>query len=136
MLLLLPLLMYFGGHAMLDMPGQSYKGELPVLTAEQTKLRAALQEHVRVLSQEIGDRNVRLRYDQLKRSADYVERALHEMGYGDIVSETYKVRGRDVRNLSVEIAGAKHADQIVIVGAHYDSVEGCPAANDNGSGVA
>ncbi len=35
--------------------------------------------------------------------------------------------------------GGPHAGEIVVVGAHYDSVRspgGCPAANDNGSGVA
>ena len=28
------------------------------------------------------------------------------------------------------------ADQILLIGAHYDSVRGCPGANDNGTGVA
>jgi Zn-dependent M28 family amino/carboxypeptidase len=41
-----------------------------------------------------------------------------------------------VRNLEVELAGSSQADEIIVVGAHYDSVVGCPGANDNGSGVA
>jgi Zn-dependent M28 family amino/carboxypeptidase len=36
----------------------------------------------------------------------------------------------------VEVKGGARASEIVIVGAHYDSVLGAPGANDNGSGVA
>ena len=39
-------------------------------------------------------------------------------------------------NLAVERAGREPAGGIPLIGAHYDSVRGCPAANDNGSGVA
>ena len=35
-------------------------------------------------------------------------------------------------NIEVEIAGD---ESIVVVGGHYDSVPGCPGANDNGSGT-
>jgi Zn-dependent M28 family amino/carboxypeptidase len=41
-----------------------------------------------------------------------------------------------VRNIEVEVQGSARASEIVIVGAHYDSVLGAPGANDNGSGVA
>jgi Zn-dependent M28 family amino/carboxypeptidase len=44
--------------------------------------------------------------------------------------------GMDVHNLEVEIRGTTKPDEIVIIGAHYDNVDDCPAANDNGSGVA
>jgi Zn-dependent M28 family amino/carboxypeptidase len=41
-----------------------------------------------------------------------------------------------VRNIEVEVQGSARASEVVIVGAHYDSVLGAPGANDNGSGVA
>ena len=41
-----------------------------------------------------------------------------------------------MRNIEVEIKGATRAQEIIVVGAHYDSVMGAPGANDNGSGVA
>jgi hypothetical protein len=41
-----------------------------------------------------------------------------------------------VRNLEVEQRGHSRPDEILVVGAHYDSVLGCPGANDNGTGVA
>ncbi len=39
-------------------------------------------------------------------------------------------------NVVAEKAGTKAKDEIVIVGAHYDGVRDCPAADDNGTGVA
>jgi Zn-dependent M28 family amino/carboxypeptidase len=38
-----------------------------------------------------------------------------------------------LRNIEASRAGSK---EVVVVGAHYDSVQGCAGANDNGSGVA
>jgi Zn-dependent M28 family amino/carboxypeptidase len=38
--------------------------------------------------------------------------------------------------LEVELIGDSLPREIVVVGAHYDSVLDCPAANDNGTGVA
>ncbi|MDP2639319.1 MAG: M28 family peptidase [Betaproteobacteria bacterium] len=34
------------------------------------------------------------------------------------------------------IPGAARPEEIVLVGAHYDTVEGSPGADDNASGVA
>jgi Zn-dependent M28 family amino/carboxypeptidase len=41
-----------------------------------------------------------------------------------------------VENLIVEIRGSSRANEIVIIGAHYDTVDGSPGADDNASGVA
>jgi len=41
-----------------------------------------------------------------------------------------------VRNLSVELEGSTLPDEILVVGAHYDSCAGLPGADDNASGVA
>jgi Zn-dependent M28 family amino/carboxypeptidase len=42
----------------------------------------------------------------------------------------------DCLNLEVTRRGKAKPDEIILVGAHYDSVEGSSGANDNGSGVA
>jgi len=34
-----------------------------------------------------------------------------------------------------ELPGTTRRDEIVVIGAHYDTVPGCPGANDNGTGV-
>jgi len=57
------------------------------------------------------------------------------LGY-EVEIQEYKVEGRVVKNIAVELIGASIPEEIIIVGAHYDSVLGSPGANDNGSGVA
>src|SRR4030095_12263094 len=42
--------------------------------------------------------------------------------------------GKNAEDVVYELPG--ESPQIVVVGAHYDSAEGTPGANDNGSGTA
>jgi Zn-dependent M28 family amino/carboxypeptidase len=46
------------------------------------------------------------------------------------------VGGRACHNIVGEEAGIGDSHEIVLIGAHYDSVQGGPGANDNASGVA
>ena len=39
-------------------------------------------------------------------------------------------------NLETTRSGSKWSNEIILIGAHYDSVVGSPGANDNASGVA
>ena len=48
--------------------------------------------------------------------------------------DNYEIEGKTCSNLEVELDGA--SPDVVLIGAHYDSVFGSPGANDNGSGVA
>jgi Zn-dependent M28 family amino/carboxypeptidase len=48
----------------------------------------------------------------------------------------YTAEGLEFRNLEAERRGGSRAEEIVVFGAHYDSVVGSPGANDNASGVA
>ncbi|HEV7224170.1 MAG TPA: M28 family peptidase, partial [Pirellulales bacterium] len=111
---------------------KSYRGPLAELTPEQVRLRDALRADLEHLAGKIGERNLR-RYPQLLAAADFLEKSLVKAGYR-VARQGYDVHGRNCDNLEVEIRGRKQADEIVIVGAHYDSVEGAPGANDNGSG--
>ena len=43
---------------------------------------------------------------------------------------------RAVRNVIAEVKGSSRTEEIVIIGAHYDSREGTPGADDNASGTA
>jgi hypothetical protein len=58
-----------------------------------------------------------------------------EQGYR-VTPQTYEVDSIPCSNLEVTHAGIKHPEQILLIGAHYDSVSGSPGANDNGSGAA
>ena len=99
------------------------------LTTEQ-----ALKKHVVHLATTIGERNLRT-YDKLCDAADYIEAEYKSYGYKP-ARQTYQVHGRDCFNLDVQIKGTKSPSEVVIIGAHYDSVVGTPGANDNGSGTA
>jgi Zn-dependent M28 family amino/carboxypeptidase len=51
-------------------------------------------------------------------------------------SQPYEVEGLSCENLEVSRVGNDRAREIILIGAHYDSVRGSPCANDNASGVA
>jgi hypothetical protein len=119
---------------MIRMPLESYRGPFLPLTAEEVALRDTLRRDVQVLAGDIGNRNW-WAYAQLLQAADWIESTLTKAGH-QVRRRGYDVRGRNCDNLEVEIRGQTKPDEIVIIGAHYDSVFGCPAANDNGSGVA
>jgi hypothetical protein len=116
------------------MPGQSFSGPLPPLTPEQTDLAASLRRDVDTLATKIGERNV----DHpalLARAADFLDEQLTAAGY-TVQRQTYTVRGVPCSNLQADLPGWFEPGEIVLIGAHYDAVRGCPAADDNGSGVA
>ena len=119
---------------MIDMPGTSFAGAAPPLSAADRALALRLERHVRVLATEIGGRSTRVPAG-LERAADYVDAQLHAAGYV-VQRETYDVRGVRCANLVVERLGTVTPDEIVVVGAHYDSFLDRPAANDNASGTA
>lgn len=95
---------------------------------------SALKRHVTTLAGEIGERNV-FRPQQLRRAADYLRGAWRDAGQ-TVHEHTYALDGTQWANLEAVVPGTTRATEIVIVGAHYDSVAGSPGANDNGSGVA
>lgn len=95
-------------------------------------MRAELLGDVQKLAGEIGERNMQ-RYLQLEAAADFIEKSFAAAGYRPR-RVSYELRGRACHNIEAEIRGTR--SEIFVVGAHYDSVTGCPGANDNGSGVA
>lgn len=117
-----------------NMPGESHRGPLPGLTPQQRELRDALRADVQMLAGTIGERNV-YQYREYLQTADFIERSLTQAGY-QVQRQELTARGRTCYNLESEIPGGAQADQIVVIGAHYDTVPDCPGANDNGSGVA
>jgi hypothetical protein len=120
--------------AMFWMPGKSATGELAPLTPREAALAEFLRRDVSALAGEIGERNFQ-RYDALLAAADYLDDALSTSGY-QVNRQRYEINGQPYDNLEVERRGSSRPDEIVLVGAHYDSVVGAPGANDNGTGVA
>jgi hypothetical protein len=72
--------------------------------------------------------------ENLSAASDYIERELTAAGYR-VERQTYDVERDGVRadNLIAELKGSA---EIVVIGAHYDSVSGTAGADDNASGVA
>ena len=93
-----------------------------------------LRAHVAMLADTIGDRNV-WRCEALDRAARYIAAQFSTGGYAPQL-QTFDVAKIPVSNVEAALAGAARAAEIVVVGAHYDPVSGCPGANDNGTGVA
>jgi Zn-dependent M28 family amino/carboxypeptidase len=118
---------------MLSMPGKSHRGPLAPLTPAESALAVTLRRDIHELAGKIGERNV-VKHAELKQAADYVEAELCVAG--PVARQTYSADHRPCDNLEVEIRGASAPGEIVVVGAHYDSVRDCPGANDNASGVA
>ena len=102
------------------------------LSPDELILREELRADVQTLAGDIGERNM-LRYAQLNQAADFIENSFSKTGLKPR-RDSYELNGQACHNIEVEIRGS--SQQIVVIGAHYDSVPGCPAANDNGSGVA
>ncbi|MGH8473426.1 MAG: M28 family peptidase, partial [Gammaproteobacteria bacterium] len=96
------------------------------------ELVGRLQAHVGTLAGEIGERNV-FRPRALRAAADYLRGQWASQGYR-VVSQSYDARGVRSENLEVTLPGVSR--EIILIGAHYDSVRGSPGANDNASGVA
>lgn len=121
---------------MLRMPGRSYSGPFQPLTEGERLTRDRLAAHVGRLAGEIGERNM-WRPDSLAAAADYIESEFRALGF-PVASQAYRVSSPagPARNLEIEIRGSGGPGEIVVIGAHYDSVPGSPGANDNGSGVA
>lgn len=116
------------------MPGRPHQGPRAPLSGEEAEIRAQVEAHVRMLAGEIGERNLS-RPDRLAAAASYVAAQLSELGYA-VASQEFDAAGVTVRNLEAERRGSGRAEELVIVGAHYDSVVGSPGANDNATGVA
>lgn len=120
--------------AMFWMPGSSATVPLAAPTPREIALIERLARDVDALADEIGERNTAL-YDELLAAADYVDGAFEAAGY-TVNRQRYEIDGRPYDNVEVEQRGSRQPDEIVLIGAHYDTVPGSPGANDNGTGVA
>lgn len=127
---LLGLLVWF----MVSMPGQTCSEPLKPLSNDEIILRDNLRNHVYMLADTIGERNVSS-FGKLIASADYIKEQFTASGCA-VTEQKFQVNDREVCNIIAEIRPVNAPEEIIVVGAHYDSVAGMPGANDNASGVA
>jgi hypothetical protein len=116
------------------MPLKSFRGPLPALSPAQSELAARLTAHLKILSDTIGERNVR-NPESLRAAIEYSRDELHRTGY-EVSEHSYSSDGKNVSNLEAILVGSESASGTVTVGAHYDCVVGTVGADDNATGVA
>ena len=95
---------------------------------------ARLKQDVVALAEGIGPRTV-FRDDSLGRAADYVAKRFESSGW-TVRRQGFTADGVHCENLEVERRGREQPEEIVVIGAHYDTVTTTPGADDNASGVA
>lgn len=112
-------------------------------------LAAELEGSIVRLAGRIGERHIWL-LDRLREAEEWLAETLAGYGYSPR-REEFLARGIPVANLIAERRGNSRPDEIIVVGAHYDSrcgmrrrhgrvpddgSPGTPGANDNASGIA
>jgi Zn-dependent M28 family amino/carboxypeptidase len=116
------------------MPGESFGGPPPPETNEERAMAQRLEAHVETLATTIGERNTRTPA-ALEKAARYIEAEFSRIGWPP-QSQTHFARRVEVRNIIATVVGTERPNEVCVVGAHYDSPEGSPGADDNASGTA
>lgn len=98
------------------------------------ELADRLRRHVMRLAGGIGERNI-FHPRELAAAARHIRTEWQTQGYA-VASQGYAVGDQWCENLAIETKGLTRPKEIILVGAHYDSVEQSPGADDNASGVA
>jgi Zn-dependent M28 family amino/carboxypeptidase len=93
-----------------------------------------LRQYIDRLASSIGERNIYC-YPKLCEAAAFIEQSLLNTGYQPRRQE-YQAKDKSFANIEAEITGQVYPQDIVVIGAHYDTARGSPGANDNASGIA
>lgn len=115
-------------------PGKAHEGPLPPPTAEERAMAERLRMDVTTIAS--VPHNVQ-HYEAFERAAQHIERMLQGLGYA-MDPQVFTVSGRSVRNIEAtrEPKTVTPDTETLVLGAHYDSFENAPGANDNGTGTA
>ncbi|GBD32632.1 MAG: hypothetical protein KatS3mg081_2578 [Gemmatimonadales bacterium] len=117
------------------MPGTPFSGSPPPLDSAQLALKRNLERHVSMLADSIGERSARTPAST-RAAALYITATLSELGYRVDTMAYTAGRNRTLHyNLEVRVPGSGELPDLV-VGAHYDTAEDTPGADDNASGTA
>ena len=108
----------FGWSLMVWMPGKSYQQALPKLSQPEIALQDRLKRDVEALTVKIGSPHVDS-YQNLVAARDFLDRELTQAGYLVRVQQ-YTIDGQTFSNLEVEVPGSSLAEQILVIGGHYD----------------
>ena len=93
-----------------------------------------LYSYVDVLSNEIGPRNLQ-HYSALNKASDYITEQMTQQ-QNNFQEQQYVYNEKAIKNLIFEKPGQYKPGEIIIIGAHYDTVLDSPGADDNATAVA
>ena len=88
----------------------------------------------RIVAAIVGERSPFSSQRHLTAVEDFIEKELASYGL-KVESDYFSYRGKKFRNI-VGRLNPHRSGSLVILGAHFDSVQGTPGADDNASGVA
>ncbi len=109
------------------MPSASFSGIPPAFTPVEESLKTALTQDLQAL-QSIGPRN-NPNPGSLQKTIDLLTPTFPQ-------SQPYTYQNQPYENRIAEIKGTEHPEQIIVIGAHYDTVPDSSGADDNGTGIA
>lgn len=101
---------------------------------EQLNLTDRLKTHVVNISDKIGERNYWF-YQNLNKALEYIASSFKEFGL-PVELQTYTIDDKKFSNIIAVKKSKASPNEVIIIGAHYDSVVGSPGADDNASAVA
>ena len=97
-------------------------------------LAERLRRHVEKIATEIGPRSY-THLAALREAEEWLVKSFSDAGL--VVRKLgFQVGDQELFNIEASLVGTQSEKPALVIGAHYDSVDDCPAANDNGSGVA
>ena len=106
----------------------------PSVVVDVEPSREKLRETVELLCTEFAPRDY-TRTDNLDRAAAWIGGRMREAGL-EVQEQEYTLSEGRYRNVIGLRRGGDPATGAIVIGAHYDAIEGSPGANDNASGVA
>jgi Zn-dependent M28 family amino/carboxypeptidase len=114
---------------MTSVPGSSFEGPIPPPKTQQVEVAARLKRDVIAIASK--PHNV-FHHAAYIEARDYILESLKSAGYAVRTQEV--MPGAD--NIIVDVAAKRPDAPLLVIGAHYDSAENAPGANDNGTGTA
>ena len=117
----------------------SKHSRIRILEPSPTHIEQNLRRHVDRLAGLIGPRHLK-KPKTIAATLGMLRGEWEAMGYS-VAAETYDALGDEATNLMVETPGknslnSKSSREIILLGAHYDTIAPTPGADDNASAVA
>lgn len=122
------------GAFMTQMPGQSLAAASGVPTDDESEIKDRLKNHVDALAIDIGARG----HAYPAQGADtvrYLSTQLKRARF-DVRETTFDSKGKPTVNVEGTLIGTRKKDEVLLLGANWDSQGKSPGADDNASGCA